>query len=96
MPDTYTREEAMLLLAHWNKYRYASPLDGQTEPVVLEAMRNFAKQEAILFSLWVNAESNGWFIVNPDEDIWGSLLNHETKTTDQLYTLFTESKQTSK
>jgi len=61
-----------------------------TEPQIHAAMDEYAKQVAIGFAEWANSESNGWFIVNPQEGIWGSTVSQEIKTSAELYELYTK------
>lgn len=60
-----TKEE--ILREKFNKYRYPSPLDGQTKPVVLEAMEAYHAQ----FEQWTNR--------NWDEDFKLENGNYQNK-----------------
>lgn len=54
-----------ILRIHFNKYRYASPLDGQTTAPVLEAMEFYAKQQ--LAASQHSSEGQGEWINVEDE-----------------------------
>lgn len=62
------------------------------EDGVKEAMDEFAKQEAIAFGIWIN--ENGYRIHDRIFNTWENDNDIEVEfTTEQLYTLFLQSKQ---
>jgi hypothetical protein len=85
--ESKTKER--ILLDRFNHYRYASPLDSQTERPVLEAMEQYSMNKSIEFALWI--EDENYVKSRRGKDKWYQYpYTEETKyfNTTQLYELF--------
>jgi len=60
---------------------------------ILRAMSEYANQEAVSFAEWISMEGYVPFSQPPQPHLWTKGFDNKRLTTEQLYTLYKQSKQ---